>query len=345
MDEDAQEGEKIPFNELEASDVKARVDRAAKRFRLGNDSGRVTSEDVSARVAQRRARREASRAARAGRAKVPGRVPTVVATFLVLGALALGLGASALQETNDIAARQHAMEKVSIVDDIEELQLTSDAIESGERPEVLRERLVAVRAQAEEVAVLQQGFAEIMFRGNEETLSDDGTPTQAFQDAAEHRRLLAPYFTEGSLIVEDEDVAYGPGTVDPFGPTQIDPRFPWYLRFLDQERSGVADPADYQWSVASASPSSIDSAGVVEVVWLCRESATGDILAWANAVHGEEGGGFLGLTVGTTSIGDRPITVPDPQEEFDRIRDEVARGLSPSPSPEPTAELTPEEDQ
>ena len=87
----------------------------------------------------------------------------------------------------------------------------------------------------------------------------------------------------------------------------IDPRFPWYVRY---EGLKASSPGAYAWSVESVMPdlATQDATGTTRtarVIWLCRDTAGGQVLAWANAAYSYDGkaGTFADLKVVVTAAG------------------------------------------
>lgn len=144
----------------------------------------------------------------------------------------------------------------------------------------------AMRADATTVAALQQRFTELYRAAAMAEDPGNGTPSAEMLAIPEHRRTLAGHFTERSQIAEES--AYDWTTSEPFDiGSRIDPRYAWYVR----HDAGVAsEPSASAWEVTSATPalgrSGEGSAGVGEkgsVTWVCRDMATNQVLAWAQA--------------------------------------------------------------
>jgi hypothetical protein len=160
---------------------------------------------------------------------------------------------------------------------------------------------------AQKVAEAQQRFAQLNHEASTQPSAGNGTPNAAMLQIAEHRRALAPLFSPRSFLA-DEKGAYSWTSVTPFDPsTQIDPRFPWYVRY---EGLKASSPDAYAWSVESVMPDLAAQDETVttrtaRVVWLCRDTADGQVLAWANAVYTYDGkaGTFDALKVVVTAAG------------------------------------------
>lgn len=134
---------------------------------------------------------------------------------------------------------------------------------------------------AEQVAAKQQEFAGLSMAANKEVASDkgNGTPGKAMNALVDHRRSLAEHWDKKSLIVSD-DLAYSFTTSPYFDDDEIDPRFPWYVRY---DGMMASEPSTYSWGVESAMPA-LDAPPTANVVWVCRDSK-GAVLAWASAVY------------------------------------------------------------
>ncbi len=187
---------------------------------------------------------------------------------------------------------------------LEEAQAVPDDAAAAERLTALA---AAATAAAAAVAQAQQGFAELHHRSSVEQDTHNGAPNDAMTATAEHRRALSGYFAEGSYLAEDKD-AYTWQNVLPFdATTEIDPRFAWYLRYDGWEAS---DPSAYAWDVETVMPEvgSLKLSGAADrtrVVWLCTDTATGEVLAWATAIFSfaEQSGLFDDLSVTITAAG------------------------------------------
>ncbi|WP_181273682.1 hypothetical protein [Brevibacterium oceani] len=175
----------------------------------------------------------------------------------------------------------------------------------------------AASTDAEEVAVAQQAFAGLNRKATTAKMPDDGTPSHEMLDVVEHRKELADYFAEESFVAEDDE-AYQWTTAPQFDPTiEIDPRYAWYVRY---DGGVAADPDAYAWSVSTVMPILDDEEGAptrASVVWLCRDTDTDEVLAWASATYvldegSEDSGAFQDLEVAVTAQG---ATQQRPQEK------------------------------
>lgn len=258
---------------------------------------KVTAADIENRLTESRAKRAAK--------VVPGQRARVVSLGLGI-ALFVGSGALAVNASSST----DAFEQTSMVNEqlIASMQGNIRSIPAGnddpagEYAANLEGQITAALAKGEELASIQQEFAPILYAGNGES-SGNGAPSAAVLAAVEHRRLVAPYFVERALFVED-GLAYAPGSMLPFETDEIDPRFPWYVSYEPGSRGRiVANPEGSRWELVSMVAT--DTPGVLDATWLNQSAATGDLHAWATASYYVDPGAFGNLTVGTTTIGER----------------------------------------
>ncbi|WP_159401686.1 hypothetical protein [Streptomyces sp. NRRL F-5053] len=164
-------------------------------------------------------------------------------------------------------------------------------------------------ADAKKVATAQQAFADLHRRMSVESDPGNGAPNRAATDIAKHRRTLAPFFDEGSYVAREKD-AYTWQNITPFDEAgKIDPRFAWYVRY-DGSQAAKADT--YAWTVEAVTPDldTGDKTGVTNkatVVWLCRETTSDEVLAWAKAGYAyhetDDSGVFEDLDLVITTAG------------------------------------------
>ncbi|MDT8913568.1 hypothetical protein [Amycolatopsis sp. PS_44_ISF1] len=161
-------------------------------------------------------------------------------------------------------------------------------------------------ASAIRVRDAQQTYATLYRESSIQPDTDNGAPNTAMVATAEHRRVLATLFSRSSYLADDHD-AYTWQNVAPFDAnSRIDPRFAWYVRYDGPQAS---DPATYAWAIEAVMPEvhtqTADTATRARAVWLCREKASGNILAWASAIYTYDGTGgvFDNLAVVVTTAG------------------------------------------
>lgn len=276
---------------------------------------RLSGQDVQEMLERRRGQRRRSTSTRAG-PPGPHRVtPPAAYRWLRTGTVVLALAgsgvlASSIVSTDAIRAEQTSAHRAALA----ELIGTRDALASGaagvldphDMATSLSGRTLAVQTRAQEVAQVQNGFAEILFAGNGQD-TDVEVPA-SFVREAQHRKKMAPYFAASSWIVAQEETAYSADRLIPIEPGQVDPRFSWHTQ-LDDEGLFL-DPGEYSWRVASIVPSteSVTQDGPerasVAVLWLCEDSG-GDLLAWARASVAAGSTEFSSLSVGVTAAGQR----------------------------------------
>ncbi len=234
------------------------------------------------------------------------RVRAVVSIGLGLALLAV-LSASPLLQTG--YQSQHAEYQTQIEQLQEDLAEAEDAPPEGALGELLAELTQSAAKDANTVRDGQQHFAELYHQANSDVGPGNGTPGETESRIAEHRQSLGPLFDERSLIVDDEEVQ-SQQSVLPFDPTtEIDPRYPWYVRYDDWQASS---PESYSWGVESVMPDlavleNTGRADTATVVWACRDAETGEVLAWASAryvkTEGAADGVFSQLAVTVTNHG------------------------------------------
>jgi len=269
--------------------VQARFTELQEINRTKRDQ-KVTAADVERRLAERKAARGAQES----------RTGIIVSVCLGVALLA-GAGVSAIATTS--STRAFEVETASLSQQIIAAESTLASIPAADQAAAadysadLDAQLEVATAKGREVAELQQKFAEILVQDNN-TQSEDGVASSAGMAAAEHRKLLAPYFVDRAFLV-DGSTAYAPLSLNPFGEDQIDPRFPWFIAYQDGQ---VADPRYSAWSLVSMQPT--DTAGVFTATWFSR-SPDDALNAWAKASYYSDTEQFGSLTVGMTTVGER----------------------------------------
>lgn len=226
--------------------------------------------------------------------------------------IAMGAGILALVVASGVTGQSFEASQARGAERITELTAQAEEAEAAPVDEDLSEQMAelsqAAAADAGKVSQAQQGFAELHHRASTEPDPGNGAPNEATLQIAEHRRVLAPLFDEGSYMAGEED-AYSWTSSTPFDPSQeIDPRFAWYVGY---DEAKASSPDAYAWSVETVmpdldakDPSGLTSTG--QVIWLCKDTETGQVLAWANAsyVYDGEKGVFDDLEVVVTAAGD-----------------------------------------
>lgn len=317
----------------EVSAVAKPSSRPSLRDQLASGSwkpGRISGEDLARMLASRRrgsgATHMSPRGPEAGGHRRIGR--GLFGTGLVILALA---ATTEMSHSTNTERREANTAQISALE--VSLAQARRAPQRTARAEALAQLVEEATKAADAVAVGQQRYAELAYTANPATSTTDagstggtgrgtrgdGVPGSSVLAMVAQRRALARYWRMDSLLV-DPEAAYVFDTVDPFGPGQIDPRWPWYLHYT---RHGAgpgdgeiraADPASYAWTRFSIAPTTgrSEPAGraprLVQVAWVCRETTTGHVLAWARADYEASSGHFDDLYLTTTSYATRPTT-------------------------------------
>ncbi|MFK0244585.1 hypothetical protein ACIQUM_07790 [Amycolatopsis azurea] len=226
--------------------------------------------------------------------------------LLALGVLAAVLASAVI---GDRFASTRATNRVTIAALEDQLAGLQSTPRDAERGTTLAAIVTAARTDADKVRDAQQAYAALYHRASAQPPTGTGAPTEALEATAEHRKVLAPLFSTHSYLIHGDD-AYRWQNVVPFKPdTEIDPRFPWYVRYAGRK---AADPTTYSWVVEAVTPApdppprlSHGTEGEARVVWLCRDSATRTVLAWARADYQHDGttGVFDELEVSVSAAG------------------------------------------
>ena len=168
----------------------------------------------------------------------------------------------------------------------------------------VRSKVAAAQAAANRVAAGQNVYGRLVKDAAAHASTADGSSaTPAEQAVAAHRVQLASAWSPRSFLVSGIAAdSYSPS--DPFSAGQIDPRWPWYVRY-DAAVPSTAE--SYGWVVDTVV---LDPSGTTaSVIWrnLQRSDAPGTpkgtILAWAKATYDIGVGTFSKLTVTTSNIG------------------------------------------
>lgn len=252
---------------------------------------KVTGSALEARFDQwraaRRAKRTPERRARRGRLAVVGALLLALVGIAVYSGIANRVHEEQMQQgTAQLEALE--AELVSAQEVAPVVVMDADSVNT------LSSRASESAAQ---VAAKQQQFASLYFAENTAIAPGNGAPSSETLAIVEHRRALADNWSPESLIV-DESLAYAFATTPYFERTEIDPRFPWYVKYAGTQ---AADPASYSWQVESVMPS-LDAPGTAKVVWVAVD-ADGSKLAWASASYDDGTRMFSDLDLVVTTIG------------------------------------------
>jgi hypothetical protein len=161
--------------------------------------------------------------------------------------------------------------------------------------------LAALTARASQtanrVAQKQQEYAGLFHAINDAPTAGNGSPNEATLKTVSHRRALAQYWDPRSFVV-DGSLAYAFTTTPYFDRDEMDPRFPWYIRYDGLKAS---DPQSSSWRVESVMPA-LDAPTTARVVWVSRDTS-GVVLAWASATYSDATRTFSGLELVVTAAG------------------------------------------
>lgn len=268
-------------------------------------SKKVTPEELAARAEHRKkaqSLRETSAAAASARPGLNGVQKTVVVLGL-LGTVGCGLAIAGSEADFEAQSATNAQRVAELRAGIAEAA-PAEGVTEEELKNTVEDQLNAAREHAQRTADLQNRFAQILDGGDASPdQQGQGAPSKAFMDAVAHREKLAPMFSPDSFIVEGA-YAYQPSSAVPFSDTEMDPRYPWYLKYDGEPGDAERAPAEaesYGWEVSSVRPSG--TPGAFSVSWVNYDEGSGDLLAWADASYLVEEGVLSDLRTGTTSVG------------------------------------------
>lgn len=290
------------WGDLEAADLtrglNASIDRRRKQ-------GRISVDEASEKFAQRRDQiRE-----RASGYDIGKILRSTAAVVIVIGAAFLAVSVQDIRSSEEAAAQDHIAEVEELESELEGVRYEQiDDVEAME--DSAQEAMESARIEADEVAEVQNEFAEIFYSINDqerEVDEESGTsgPFPGEFEAAEHREQMADYFAEQSYLV-DESVAYEITAFEQYGSHEIDPRYPWFVLTepVDEDAEAFdvtfSDPETYQWRTSSVMPQLGTGPDVMRVSWV-NESEDGDLLAWALATYDHSEEEMSALTVGFTT--------------------------------------------
>ncbi|WP_030559177.1 hypothetical protein [Streptomyces aureocirculatus] len=220
------------------------------------------------------------------------------------GILALVVATGVAGESFKASTADNEAQIVQLQGHLADAQSTPAGADAGAD---LSKLTAAAAADAKKVATGEQAFATLYHRARGQPSPNNGTPDQATLEIIKHRRDMAPLFSKESFLVSDKE-AYSTSSLTPFdATTEIDPRHAWYIRYDGQN---AAAPSTYAWKVETVMPdlSLKDGSGAAnqaKVVWLCQDTKSGEVLAWASAryVHNGTTGAFGHLALVVTAVG------------------------------------------
>ncbi|MFJ2778061.1 MULTISPECIES: hypothetical protein [unclassified Kitasatospora] len=227
-----------------------------------------------------------------------------VTAAMGVGILALVVATGVAGESFKASTADNEVQLVQLKGHLDDAQSTPVTTDDGAQLSKLTE---AAAADAKKVASGEQTFATLYHQAGVQPSPNNGVPNQATLEIIKHRRDMAPLFSKSSFLVSDEE-AYSTSSLTPFdATTEIDPRHAWYIRYDGQN---AAAPSTYAWKVETVMPDLSAKDGSVatnqaKVVWLCRDTESGEVLAWASAryVHNGTTGAFDRLALVVTATG------------------------------------------
>jgi hypothetical protein len=246
-------------------------------------------------------------------------------------AIVLGLALAATAVLSAVGNRTYDQQSAANTLRISALETPSAPATDGARtPTVARvdsKGLAVLNARAaaaaKAVADKQQEYTRLFHAVNNAPGAGNGAPNEAVLKTVEHRRVLAPFWDPKSFVA-DERLAYSFTTTPYFGRDEMDPRFPWYVRYNGLK---ATDPKSYGWRVESVMPT-LDAPTRAQVVWVCRDSKS-TVLAWASATYADSTRTFSGLALVVTAAGRQQ------QPETDAAKAGRAPGLGEGPVQKP----------
>ncbi|MEV7953028.1 hypothetical protein [Streptomyces sp. NPDC088141] len=227
-----------------------------------------------------------------------------VTAAMGMGILALVVATGVIGESSKAGAADNAAQIVQLKGQLDNAQSTPVKADAGAQLSKITE---AAAADAKKVAAGEQTFATLYHQASIQPSPNNGAPNQATLQIIKHRRAMAPLFSTDSFLVDDK-TAYSTSSLTPFdATTEIDPRHAWYIRY---DGANAAAPSTYAWKVETVMPdlSVKDVSGMTnqaKVVWLCRDTKSGEGLAWASARYVRSGttGAFDHLALVVTATG------------------------------------------
>lgn len=227
-----------------------------------------------------------------------------VTAVLGVGILILVVATGVAGESFKASTADNEAQIVQLKGHLDDARTTPVKADAGAQLSQLTE---AAAADAKKVATGEQTFATLYHQASVQPSPNNGAPNQATLEIIKHRRDMAALFSKDSFLVSDKE-AYSTSSLTPFdATTEIDPRHAWYIRYAGQN---AAAPSTYAWKVETVMPdlSVKDGSGATnqaKVVWLCRDTKSGEVLAWASAryVHNGTTGAFDYLALVVTAAG------------------------------------------
>ncbi|MFE6939689.1 hypothetical protein [Streptomyces chartreusis] len=227
-----------------------------------------------------------------------------VTAVMGVGVLALVVATGAAGESFKASTADNEAQIVQLKGQLNDARSTPVKADAGAQLSKLTE---AAAADAKKVATGEQTFATLYHQASVQPSPNNGAPNRATLEIIKHRRDMAALFSKESFLVSDKE-AYSTSSLTPFDvTTEIDPRHAWYIRYAGRN---AAAPSTYAWKVETVMPdlSVKDGSGATnqaKVVWLCRDTKSSEVLAWASARYVRSGtaGAFGHLALVVTAAG------------------------------------------
>lgn len=326
--------EKPRFRDQSAGQLRQKLDQWKQRAEARDKAQpKLTREQLAQDAAareQHRLRKKAARQAEheANPQRRTSRISLTLGIAGIVGAIAIAgvIGAGQGDYEQQVAQLQAEQQELST----EIAQLVPDTLvdqDTADDPSAVADAVYAdthaARSAAEDVADAQQRFAQLYYDTNDEQVTEDA-PKPSAVTAAEHRSVVAEYFSSAATVAAVDDLD-DPALAVPFEDDQMDARYPWYLRSDD---AGFVDPAEYEWEVGGVTPVQ-GNTNAVWVSWLNHDTDTGELLAWAQSHYNVEEELFTMIDVGYSATGSAQGGVsgqPDDQEPS-TLFDDDERGV------------------
>ncbi|WP_328689697.1 hypothetical protein OHA74_11500 [Streptomyces phaeochromogenes] len=227
-----------------------------------------------------------------------------VTAVMGVGILALVVATGVAGESFKASTADNEAQIVQLKGQLDDARSTPVPADAGAQLSRLTEEAAA---DAKKVATGEQAFATLYHQSGVQPSRNNGALNQAMLEIIMHRRDMAALFSKDSFLVSGKE-AYGTSSLTPFdATTEIDPRYAWYIRYDGQK---AAAPSTYAWKVGTVMPdlSMQNVSGMTiqaKVLWLCRDTKSGEVLAWASARYVRNGtaGTFDHLALVVTAAG------------------------------------------
>lgn len=298
------EAEKKRWADLTRDDIIAGTKRSRKKTQKQWDSRKkLTLETIRSETQERERIAEQRRAARGERKLLSAdQLRVGIAGVAALGAAALVVVNVSAGAEHEQAGAAHAAEVDQLSAQLQALTPETDGDDGSADDDVaaISASLEAARADADELAQLQDEFAELYYDADQAVADGEVAEGQSAEEeleAVSHRTELQPYFADSALVADESDLEEA-GRAAPLGSSEMDPRWPWHL---PGSGDGVRDHTEYSWDLISAMPVE-DDAHLVEVAWALYDEDD-VLLAWAEGLYDAQIEQFTRISTGSTTHG------------------------------------------